>query len=186
MYFGDLVANIKGIFTEQINIDGYVFDAYLSMQQNSTLQITSHPVETGSPISDNAYVEPKTFTFDIGMSDVSLGKVYGQFGLLERSVNAYKMLEKWQKDRKLLILNSKYGVYRNVLVASITPTDNHTTKYGMRATVTLQEVLVTSTQLVKVSAASWFTNSSNRGDQNPLVPSKNISALVQTGLFEGA
>lgn len=184
--FGDLVSNVTGIFTEQINLNGYVFDAYLRMQNNSRLQITTHPVESGSPITDNAYTEPKTFIYDIGMTDTSLGKVYGQFGVLNRSVNAYQLIEQWQNERTLITLNNKYGLYRNVLVQSFDTNDDYTTKYGMKGTITLQQVIVTSTQLVKVSAASWFTESSNRGDQNAVSPSDNVSALVQTGYFEGA
>lgn len=185
MFFGDLVSNIKGILFDQINIDGYVFDAYLRMQSQSDLRITTHPVESGSPITDNAYQEPKIFTFDIGMTDVALGKVYGQFGLINRSISAYNLLDNWQKSRKPLTLNSKYGFYNNILVQNISTNDDYTTKYGMRATVVLQEIIVTSTQLVKVSAADWFTSNVNRGSQNITTPSKNISALVQTGYFEG-
>lgn len=184
-FFGDLVSNIKGLFFEQINLNGYVFDAYLRMQNNSNLQITSHPVESGSPISDNAYLEPRTFAYDIGMTDTSQGKVFGQFGLLDRSKTAYQMLEEWQENKTLITLNNKYGLYRNVLVKNITTNDDYTTKYGMKASIVLQQVIVTSSQLVKISAASWFTGSSDRGNQNAIAPTKNISALVQTGLFEG-
>lgn len=184
--FSDLISNIKGLFWEQINLDGYVFDAYLRMSNQSSLVITDHPVETGSPISDNAYFTPRVFTFEIGMTDTAQGKVFGQFGFLDRAVTAYKLLEDWQISRKIITLNGKYGFYNNIMVKDLVTNDDYTTSNGMKATVTLREIIGTSSQLVKVSAASWFTGSSNRGNQNTLSPSRDVSSLVESGLLEGS
>ena len=49
MYFSELISSVAGAYSEQVNIDGYVFDAYLRIQQSQKLAITSHPVETGYP-----------------------------------------------------------------------------------------------------------------------------------------
>lgn len=186
MYFSELISSITGAYSEQVNIDGYVFDAYLRLQQQQRLVITNHPVETGSPITDNAYTEPKSFQLEILMSEATTGKIYGQFGLAKRSINAYNLLNQWQESRKLVTFNSKYGYFPNCLVEEVTPLDDYTTKYALRASVSLKQVILTSTQKVAVSAGSWMTDNSKRGTQNVEAPSENVSALVQTGLFEGA
>jgi len=186
MYFSELISRVTGAYAEQVNIDGYVFDAYLKMQQNQRLAITNHPVETGSPITDNAYVEPKSFQLEILMSEATTGKIYGQFGLTNRSINAYNLLNQWQEQRKLVTFNGKYGYFQNCLVEEVTPIDDYTTKYAMKASVTLRQVILTSTQMTAVSAGSWMTDSIKRGNQNVESPSDNVSALVQTGLFEGS
>ena len=186
MYFSELLSSITGAYSEQINIDGYVFDAYLRSQQQQRLIITNHPVETGSPITDNAYTEPKSFQLEILMSETTPGKVYGQFGLTNRTINAYNLLDQWQQQRKLVTFNSKYGYFQNCLVEEVTPVDDYTTKYSLRAAVTLKQIILTSTQKTAVSAGSWMTNSSQRGNQNVEAPPENVSALVQTGLFEGS
>lgn len=181
-FFGDLISNIKGLFWEQINLNGYVFDAYLRMESHESLTVTRNPVESGSSVTDHAYVNPKIFTFEIGMTDTAQGKVFGQFGFLDRSVNAYKLLSKWLNDREPLTLNGKYGFYKNILISDIRTNDDYTTYNGMRAAVVLEEINVTSTQLVKVSSASFYTSSSNRGLQNAKTPSENVSNLVKMGL----
>lgn len=186
MYFSELISSVAGAYSEQVNIDGYVFDAYLRIQQSQKLAITSHPVETGSPITDNAYVEPKTFQLEILMSETTTGKVYGQFGLTNRPVNAYNLLNQWQQERKLVTFNGKYGYFPNCLIEEVVPLDDYTTKYAMKASVSLREVILTSTQLTAVSAGSWMTDSVKRGNQNVESPNENVSALVQTGLFEGS
>lgn len=179
--FGDLVSNIKGLFWEQVNINGYVFDAYLRMQQQTTMTITENPVESGSLISDHAYINPPIFTFEIGMTDTAQGKVFLQFGLLNRSVNAYKLLKEWQDNRERLTLNSKYGFYENILVQDILTNDDYTTYNGMKATVVLKQVLITSTQLVKVSSADFMTSSVNRGVQNVKSATSNTSVISELG-----
>ena len=185
-FFGDLISNIAGLFWEQININGYVFDAYLRMNTRSSTTITQNPVENGSTISDHAYDNPTIFTFDIGMTDTAQGKVFGQFGFLDRSVNAYRLLDKWKKDKTLLTVNGKYGFYENVLIQDINTDDTYLTSNGLRAVVTLQQLNITSTQLVKVSSASFYTSSTNRGLQNATSPSRNVSSLVSSGLLEGS
>ena len=177
--FGDLVSNIKGLFWDQVNINGYVFDAYLRMETNETLTITKNPVETGSSVTDHAFANPKTFTFDIGMTDTAQGKVFGQFGFLDRSVNAYQLLSNWLNNRELLTLNGKYGFYQNILISSLRSHDDYNSYNGMRASVTLEEVILTSTELVKVSSADFYTKNTNRGVQNVTSPSKNVSALAR-------
>ena len=177
--FGDLVSNIKGLFWDQININGYVFDAYLRMETQESLTITENPVETGASVTDHAFKNPKIFTFDIGMTDTAQGKIFGQFGFLNRSVNAYQLLSEWLSQREPLTLNGKYGFYENILVSDLKAHDDHTSYYGMRATVILKEIIVTSTQIVKVSSASFYTKNTNRGIQNVTTPSKNVSALVE-------
>lgn len=184
--FEGLISNVKGLFSEQINLDGYVFDAYLRMQNQSSLTITDHPVESGSPITDNAYREPKVFTFEIGMTDSAIGKVFGQFGFLDRAVTAYNLLVSWQESRKIITLNGKYGFYKYIMVKDVITNDDYTTLNGMKATVVLREIIITSSQLVKISAANWFTGSSSRGNQNAISPSQNISALVSQGILEGS
>lgn len=179
--FGDLVSNIKGFFWDQININGYVFDAYLRMETNESLTITKNPVETGSSITDHAFTNPKTFIFDIGMTDTAQGKVFGQFGFLDRSVNAYRLLSNWLNNRELVTLNGKYGFYENILVSNIKAHDDYTSYNGMKASVILEEVILTSTQLVKVSSADFYTKNTNRGVQNVSTPSQNVSSLAQFG-----
>lgn len=185
MYFGDLVQNIQGKYNEQVNLNGYIFDGYIRMENQGNTVITTHPVETGSNITDNAYIEPINFSLEVIVSDSNSDRVVGQFGNSNRPINAYNLVEGWRKARTPIMLNCKYGFFQNVLVKSITSTDDYTTMYSWRATIALQEIIITSTRLVKISAATWYTNTENRGNQN-IIPVEETNRVTIARAIEDA
>lgn len=174
---------IRGLAFEQFSLGGFIFDAYLQMSQTSRLTVTKHPVETGFSISDGSFIEPMSFTFTIGMTDTTLGKIPGQFGD-NRSVNAYRILRGMQESRQKQELVGKYGVYQ-VLVTVVNPVDDYRTVYGMKAQVQLTEIIETSSQVIKLSADPSVTSSINRGLQNVSQSTENVSALVTLGVPAG-
>ena len=119
------------------------------------------------------------------MSETTTGKIFGQFGLANRSVNAYNLLNGWQEQRKLVTFNSKYGYFQDCLVEEVIPIDDYTTKYSMRASVTLRQVILTATQKVAVSAGSWMTDRVKRGNQNAESAEPLTSVFVQLGAEGG-
>lgn len=148
------------------SIGDYVFDAYFSIQHDTNLTITQSPVQTGANISDHAYMEPKELTFEIGMSDVMKSVVVGQFSEGQsRSVNAYNVLRTLQEQRIPVQVITRLGVYQNMLVETISAQDNNTTHSGLRATVTMREILVVAVETVKISARPQTSNTINNGDQ---------------------
>lgn len=183
--FTDLIDNIKGLFIDHININGYVFDAMLRMRQTQRLEVTKNPVETGVDISDHAFLRPREFQFDIGMTDTTLGKVAGQFGLLNRSITAFEILSELQRSRQPVTLNGKYGFYDNLLITNIEPIDDYTTYNALRVSVTLEEIITSTTQIVEVSANGSLTSSTNRGTQAAQEVNENVSSLVTLGVPAG-
>lgn len=162
-----VLAPIDNILSNQdlVNLNGYIFDGYLNIGSETQTQITSHPVESGSPITDNAYREPRIFNLDIMVTETSQGVIPGQFGYNNRPINAYNLLESWQNNNEIISFNNRYGFYPHTLIKSISQSDDYTTKYALKIRVTLQEIIVTSTQLVKVSAASWMTDKIKLGNK---------------------
>lgn len=158
----------------------FIFDAYFSIEHNTNLTITEHPVQTGANISDHAYMEPKELTFDIGMSDVMKSIIDGQFmDNASRGVSAYTVLRKLQEQRLPIQAVTRLGVYQNMMVSTITTTDNNSTANGLRATVTLKEIFVVQVTNVKISARPQVSNTTNNGDQKV---QKADSSLL-SGLF---
>lgn len=169
------------LFGENFMIGPYVFDAYLNMVQESSLTITQHPVQTGASISDHAFLNPKEFEFYIGMTDTTVGKIPGQFGVKDRSVNAYNTLLSMQYKREIYTLKSKYGKY-NVLVESITSEDNNKTVYGGRFRVRLKEIITVNVEKVTNTEANSILSDNNRGAQdsvplNDEVPQSGLRSL---------
>lgn len=170
------------------NLNGMVFDAWLRLNHNTELTITQHPVETGAPISDHCFSNPRRFSFDIGMSDVL--KSPSAAGSSTRSINAYNSLVAMQESRQFLTLNCKYGFYRDILIQSINAVDDAQTVYGSRWTITLQRIVVASPQLGtgQISNNPQVTDQTSRGQLSPQSLSQRIIQAGQNwlgGLFSG-
>lgn len=187
----DLVRNNLSVWLgDQISLDGYVFDAYLRMTHNRKLSVTQHPIESGAAVTDHAFVEPITFELEIGMTDTTLGKIPTQFSGLNllytnssiksRSVKAYDLLIKMQESRQLYEFVCRYGTFK-VVVEEVSPEDDYTTKYALRARVRLRQIIQTVVSQKPISANPQITDSINRGSQNSVDAStnKNVSIAKQ-------
>ena len=71
--------DVSQLIYVKTNIGGWFFDAFLSINHESKLTITDHPIQSGSSITDHAFLESRTLTFEIGMSDAAKDFVPGQF-----------------------------------------------------------------------------------------------------------
>jgi hypothetical protein len=159
------------------DVGGYIFDAMLSLQHESTLEITQHPVQSGAAVSDHAYLNPRKLTLQIGMSDAATSVLPGQFATgPTRSIAAYQLLLSLQQSRIPVEVTTRLQSYSNMLVQSITVPDDHTTAYGLKATVVLEELQVAVVRTVKISARPQVTDSTNKGDVEPQALSNDTMA----------
>jgi hypothetical protein len=162
----------------------FIFDAYLNIQHDSNLKITEHPIQSGSDVSDHAYMEPQTVTFEIGMSDVmhdisdsSFNKFTGDF---TRSINAYQMLRRLQSERIPIKAITRLWSYSNMLIENISAPDDNKTAFGLRATVTLKEIFVVNVTTVKISERKQKSDETNEGDQKVQKADESILAKIFT------
>ncbi|SFU71211.1 phage baseplate protein [Alicyclobacillus macrosporangiidus] len=178
----DLTApNIKSWVYAKTNIGGWFFDAILNTTHTSTLTITSHPVQIGSSVSDYAFMQPRTLSMSVGMSDAATSFIPGQFsGGSSRSVEAWKVLQQLQALRVPIQVYTRLGLYQNMLIRSLTTQEDYTTATGLRCTVDMQELLVATVQVVKVSSNPAVTDNSAKGSKQPqTVPPSILSLLGQ-------
>lgn len=166
---------VKDLVYMKTNIGSWFFDAYLSMAHTSKLRITEHPVMVGSSISDHAYLEARELQMEVAMSDVAKDIIPGQFsGTWSRSVKAYEVLRELQSQRIPIQVLTRLNFYKNLLIEALSVPDDYKTLYGLRASVTMKEVLVATTKTVKISARPQTTNSTNRGQPEPVEPNESI------------
>lgn len=150
----------------------YSFDAWLSLLHNTSLTITQHPVETGAAISDHSYVNPRRFTFNVAITDTIADSQFTGAG--SRSVSAYQKLVELQESRTPLDLVTKYDTRHNVLIESIDVADDFRTRYALRATVTLVEIITVDTRTARaVSLYPQVTDQTVRGQLNTKSPVGN-------------
>lgn len=176
-----IVNLLYGLLSNQISLNGYVFDAYLRMRQSERLNITKHPVETGASIADHCYKSPIEFEFEIGMSDCTFGKVYGQFGDTKRSLKAYEVLTRLQDSGEFLTLVGKYGTYRNILISSIEPTDDNTTKEALKVRILLEQVITTESKRFATNTDPAILDSFNRARQKSQEVDTSNDSILYSG-----
>jgi len=172
----DDIPQLIGIRT---HIGGFFFDAYLKLDHERSLTITEHPVEEGASITDHAFVNPKGLSIEVGMSDVCVSLVEGQFAQrFSRSVSAYDTLERLLEERIPISLHTKLATYHNMLIENLTAPDDYQTRNGLRATAFFREVIVVRTDTAtlpnRTSRAPHATGATNRGEVQPV---DNRSAL---------
>jgi hypothetical protein len=173
--------DVKTLVLVKTNIGGWFFDAFIRLDHVSKLKITEHPVQTGASITDHAYLEPKELTIEVGMSDAAKSLVSGQFSSdRSRSVTAYKVLRELQDQRIPVQVLTRLGIYQNMMVESISVPDDYMSLYGLKASVVMREILVSTVKTVKISARPQISGSTNRGTVGSV--KQNESILYQWGL----
>ena len=165
----DLTApNLKSFVYVKTNIGGWFFDAVLDLTHTSTLTITTHPIQIGSSVTDYAFLQPRTLSMNIGMTDAAHSFIAGQFaGGPSRSVQAYNVLSRLQQLRIPVQVYTRLGLYQNMLVGTMTVQDDNTTVNGLSCTVDLQELLVATVTTVAISANPAVTGKATKGKQQP-------------------
>ncbi len=160
------------------SIGKFIFDAYMSINHESTLSITSHPVQNGANMSDHAYMEAQELTFEVGMSDVmhDISGFDSFTGDNSRSISAYKTLRKLQENRIPFKIVTRLWTYENMLIENISVPDDKTTAHGLKATVSLKEVLVANVTTVKISERAQKSEETNEGDQKAQEADQSILA----------
>ena len=178
---------IAGKVYVKTNVGGWFFDAFLKLDHSSTLKITEHPVQSGASITDHAFLEPKILTMEIGMSDAESSFIPGQFTQSwSRSASAFEVLRELQAQRIPVQILTRLGLYKNMLVETISAPDDFMTLFSLKVTVTFKEIIVATVQTVQVgasaappvSAVPQITGQTAKGQ---VQPEPNRSNLVKMG-----
>lgn len=85
-----------------------------------------------------------------------------------RSVNAFNTLNTLKILGVPLTCVTRLKTYDNMIIQSITADDTNETKYGLRVTVTLREILISELQVVQVNSTAQITQTTAKGSTNAL------------------
>lgn len=152
----------KGAVYAQTNLNGYYFDAYITITHSSSLNVTEHKVESGGVIADHAYLMPREVQMQIAVSDATVDP-FSQFAGSgsSRSINAYKLLQQLQRDRVPITVYTKFDIYQNCLIKELSTEDNANNAEAMHANITLVEVPTAYLETSKISI-DWQTTDEAR------------------------
>lgn len=134
-------------------------DVVVSEKHSDTLEITEHPVEIGAAVNDHAYKRASEVTMECGFAGGgSLLDVFDTsnigFGMPLNSMSpkeVYKNLLDTQERRELLDIVTGKRIYKNMLIRAIEVTTDRTSENVLNCTITLREMILSSTTPITVA-----------------------------------
>ena len=141
----------------------------VSEETNDTLTITKQPVQTGASISDHAFKEPTVLQMQIlqqnnstisGLLQTFSGP--GAGGLAQ----IYQTFLDLQNSRAPFNVLTPKRIYKNMLISVLRMTTDRHTENILAMNVTLQEVIIVSTNTVQVPRSRQKSPGKTAANQN--------------------
>jgi len=135
-----------GGFMERIyaitSLGDYFFDAVFRTNHDQRAKITDHPVHVDAQVSDHAYMDNAGVTMEVGTTDVLVGG--------GESATVYQILLDLQEKREPMTLVTRLKSYDNMVVESISVSDDFSMMGRLKASIKLKEVKLVDTLDVEV------------------------------------
>jgi len=170
------------------SLGDYFFDAVFRTNHDQRAKITDHPVHVDAQVSDHAYMENAGVTMEVGTTDVLVGE--------GESATVYQILLDLQEKREPMTLVTRLRSYDNMLIESISVSDDFKTMNALKATVQLREVRLVDSLLAEVtggpkkkrSAKPHKTGKNTGGEEQPESYSSEgggITRKIMSGNYGG-
>jgi len=188
------------------SIGNIQLDAVISESHNNQVRLTKNPVELGADITDHAIIEPKKLNIVAQVSDTTLGiaalgqivdLVTGLFGTatsdnITRSNAAYNAMVQLMEQREPIDVQTKLKLYENMILTSLSTTQDKDSSRIVLMTINLEEVLITESQIVKLDADQLLggstseqgTSSENKGRQEKVTPNETTTTSVLKSIID--
>ena len=176
---GDVVANYALISSVTRSIDTIIPDVIVEETHTDEMTITQHPVETGAPISDHAFMNPVTVAMRLGWSD-STGQAIGYVDTVYQSMLAL------QRERRPFNVSTGKRQYTNMLIKSIAVTTDESSENALNMNVVLQEAIITSTSTTGSTSAVASTDAANQTDPQQTAATVDAGTATLAGSTAGA
>lgn len=130
------------------------FNATVTLEEiaSDDLEITQHPVQQGAKITDHAYLKPATVSIKImfNAADAPLAETYAKLRQLQASREPFDVV-------------TGKRAYKNMLLKSLGQTNDAQTENVLSISAELQEILLTSVEVVTVPERSKQANPGKTG-----------------------
>lgn len=130
------------------------FTATLVVEEiaSDDLEVTQHPVQQGASITDHAYLKP---------ANVSMKVVFNEDDA--PLAETYSKLLKLQASREPIDVVTGKRYYKNMLIKSLGQTNDLATELVLSVNFDLQEIIITSVEVVSVPERSKQRNAGQTG-----------------------
>ncbi|BCQ40897.1 hypothetical protein ERHA54_35000 [Erwinia rhapontici] len=148
---------LSTLFSQQSRKIGLIIPSVVISEKHSdSLEITEHPVEDKAPVADHAFKRPAELLMEVGFAgggsllDFADTSSIG-LGLGLSPGETYQELLNLQATRVPFDVTTGKRIYRNMLIRVLDVTTERTSENVLMATLTLKEVLISSTRSVQVA-----------------------------------
>lgn len=160
------------------NIAGLVFDGTYEETHYSELEITDNPVESGSAVTDHAYVKPYRLRVRVGVTNTPLySDPLDVFGVGDSRVKtAWKIMQDLQSLREPFAINTGLKLYENMLLVSLNCPQDVNSANAIEMAMEFREVKIVNTQIVtyppraKGKASNNASKKKEKGEQQGKEP----------------
>lgn len=127
-------------------IDLVVVDAIIEETHNRSSQVTQHPVQQSTPVSDHIIRDPETVTMSCQISDYqqnigTFQRLSRFFSFLRPSQQAFEYLNFLWQQKQLITVVSSLKVYRDMAISEIEFKRSFETSNVLRFDITLQKIV---------------------------------------------
>lgn len=178
---GDLTSNLGiiqqagSLFTrEGYEIAGVKIDTVSAETHDSTMQVTSYPVEAGFEVTDHIYANPQVVSVTGVVSDIEVGDFISVGAVAEsaandilptyrgdqqtRSQQTWAKLIEIQQQGQLLDLVTHLRTYVNMAILGLSTQQDANTANEIRFTMALREIFIVETETFQGDIGTLLIN----------------------------
>lgn len=154
-----------------VKIDGFPIDASMSEDHAFNSEISTHPVETGTDITDHVRNLPITINLECVVSDTPIGEfVNFRSPGSTPSADAYGFLKSVRDARQPVTIETSLEVFDNMVLTTLSIPRTAETGDAIQFTCSFTEVqVVTNNRTTIPTAAPRHQRKQNRGNK-PITP----------------
>lgn len=167
------------------NIEELVLDASISETHTFKNQVTNHPVEDGSMITDHAFTEPDSLQIEGFITNTPILVVNSPRVRVgdepNRVLVAFDVLFRIRNDKELVTIVTGLRVYFDMMLTSLTiPRNKEVGKDTLRFTASFQQI-----QFVKSATVAIDKISEKQSSKTQAAPPKDQGSQDTTKASEG-
>lgn len=149
------------------NLQVLALDAAPIVTHSSDVEVTDHPVETGSNVSDNARARADTLVLEGFVAEQSIGALSG---LTPPPQVAFDQLRKLKDNGTVIQVSTRLHLYPNMVIEHLSFPETVDIGGSLRFTCGLRAVRVVSSQTITPPAARISANKKKSDSKKPTTP----------------
>lgn len=133
------------------------FDASVREQHSSELEVTDHPVEVGSDITDHVRLRPRTLDMQIVMSNFPIVVLASERARgirggspREKAEDAHDEMLRWQEEGLLLTVDTTLKTYDNRVLKRLDAPRDASTGQILSASLQWRQIITAETQIGQI------------------------------------